>query len=68
MSSHVCVNKKGLVRHVITPRTLLNAHDPKEVSESKQYDLTTHRKIFRPSQSQVLDSLKSNFCGSQTAL
>ena len=37
MSSHVCVNKKGLVRHVITPRTLLDAHGPKEVFESKQY-------------------------------
>ena len=58
---HVCVNKKGLVRHAIVPRTLLDAHGPKEVSESKQYDLTTHRKIFRASQSQRLDSLKSNF-------
>ena len=65
---HVFANKKCLVRHGITPRTLLDAHGPKEVSESKQYDLMTHRKIFRASQSQVLDSLKSNFCESQTAL
>ena len=43
---HVCVNKKGLVRHAITLRTLLDAHGPKEVSESKQYGLTTHRKFF----------------------
>ena len=61
MSSHVCVNKKGLVQHMITPRTLLDAHGPKEVSESKQYDLTTHKNFFRASQSQRLDSLKSNF-------
>ena len=63
---HVCVNKKGLVRHVIAPRTLLDAHGPKEVSESKQYDLTTHKKFFRASQSQRLDSLKSNFFESQS--
>ena len=68
MSSHVCVNKKGLVCHVITPRTLLDAHGPKEVSQSKQYDLTTHRKFFYASQSQRLDSLKSNFFESQTTL
>ena len=48
MSSHVCVNKKGLVRHVITPRTLLDAHGPKEVSESKQYDLTLMKIFFAP--------------------
>ena len=58
----LCVNKKGLVRHVITPRTLLDAHGPKEVSESKQYDVTTHRKFFHASQSQRLDSLTCNFC------
>ena len=46
MSSHVCVSKKGLARHVITPSTLLDAHGPKEVSESKQYDLTTHKNFF----------------------
>ena len=45
ISSHVCDNKKGLVRHMITPRTLLDAHGPKEVSESKQYDLTTHKRF-----------------------
>jgi len=61
ISSHVCANKKGLVRHAITPRTLLDAHGPKEVSESKQYGLTTHRKCFRDSQSQPLDSLTCNF-------
>ncbi len=55
--SHICVNKKGLVRHVIIPRTLLDAHGPKEVSESKQNDLTTHRKIFNAPQSQCLHSL-----------
>ena len=43
---HVCVNKKGLVRDAITPRTLLDAHGPKEVSENSQYGLTTHRKFF----------------------
>ena len=59
---YVCVNKKGLVRHVITPRTLLDAHGPKEVSESKQYDLTTHRKFFHASQSQRLHSVTCNFC------
>ena len=68
MSSHVCVNKKWLVRHVITPRTLLDAHGPKGVSESKQYDLTTHKNFFRASQSQRLDSLKSNFFESQSTL
>ena len=57
MMSHVCVIKNGLVCHAITPRTLLDAHGPKEVSESKQDDLTTHRKFFRASQSQPLDSL-----------
>ena len=62
MCFHVFVNKKGLVRHEITLRTLLDAHGPKEVSQSKQYDLTTHRKIFRDSQSQRLDSLTCNFC------
>ena len=46
---HVCVIKKELVHHVITPRTLLDAHGPKEVSESKHHDLTTHRKFFRVS-------------------
>ena len=46
---HVCVIKKELVHHVITPRTLLDAHGPKDVSESKQYDLTTHRKFFHAS-------------------
>ena len=66
MSSHVCVSKIGLVRHVITPSTLLDAHGPKEVSESKQYDLTTHQKFFRASQSQHLHSLKSNFFQSQS--
>ena len=45
---------------MITPRTLLDAHGPKEVSESKQYDLTTHKNFFRASQSQRLDSLKPN--------
>ena len=59
---HVCVNKKWLVRHVITLRTLLDAHGPKEVSESKQYDLTTHRKFFHASQSQRLHSLTCNIC------
>ena len=59
---HVCVNKKGLVCRVIIRRTLLDAHGPKEVSESKQYDLTTHKNIFRASQSQCLDSLTCNFC------
>ena len=58
---HVCANKNGLVRHAITPRTLLDAHGPKEVSESKQYGLTTHRKFFRDSQGQGIDLLKSNF-------
>ena len=66
MSSHVFVNKKGLVRHVITPHTLLDAHGPKEVSESKQIDLTTHKKFFHASQSQCLHSLKSNFFESQS--
>ena len=37
MCFHVFINKKGLVRHAITLRTLLDAHGPKEVSESKQY-------------------------------
>ena len=46
---------------MITLRTLLDAHGPKEVSESKQYGLAMHRKIFRASQSQHLHSLKSNF-------
>ena len=68
MSSHVCVNKKGLVRCVIAPCTLLDAHGLKEVSESKQYDLTTHEKFIRASQSQRLDSLKSNFFESQSTL
>ena len=68
ISSHVCDNKKGLVRHMITPRTLLDAHGPKEVSQSKQDDLTTHRKFFRASQSQPLGSLKSNCFESQTTL
>ena len=61
MSSYVSANTNGLVQHVITPRTLLDAHGPKEVSESKQYGLTTHRKFFRDSQSQPLDSLTCNF-------
>ena len=47
---------------MITPRTLLDAHGPKEVSESKQYDLTTHRKIFHASQSQRLHSLTCIIC------
>ena len=68
MSSHVCVSRKGLLRHVTIPRTLSDAHGPKEVSESKQYDLTTHEKIFHASQSQRLDSLKSNFVESQSTL
>ena len=59
---HVCVNKKRLVRHVITPRTLFDAYGLKEVSESKQYDLTTHTKFFHDSQSQRLQSLTCNFC------
>ena len=63
---YFCVIKKGLVTHVITPRTSLDAHGPKEVSESKQYDLTTHRKFFHASQSQCLYSLKSNFFESQS--
>ena len=58
---HVCVNKKGLVRHVITPRTLLDAHGPKEVSKSKQYHLATHRKVFHASRNQRLDSFTCNF-------
>ena len=62
MSSHVFVNKKGLVRHVITPLTLFDAHGPKEVSEIKHYDLTTHIKFFHASQSQCLHSLTCNFC------
>ena len=49
------------MRDAITPRTLFDAHGPKEVSESKQYGLTTHRKIFRDSQIQPLDSLTCNF-------
>ena len=52
----------------IDQRTLLDAHGLKEVSESKQYGLTTHRKFFRASQSQRLDSLKSNFFESQSTL
>ena len=62
------VNKKGLVRHVITPRTLLDSHGPKEVFKSKQYDLTTHRIFLHSSQSQRLHSLTSNFFESQTTL
>ena len=65
---HVCANKNGLVRHEITLRTLLDAHGLKEVSESKQYCLATHRKFFHASQSQRLDSLKSNFFESQRTL
>ena len=65
---HVCVNKKRLVRHVITPRTLFDAYGLKEVSESNQYDLTTQKKFFRASQSQRLDSLKSIFFESQSTL
>ena len=57
---HICVNKNGLVRHVITPRTLLDAHGLKEVSESKQYHLTTLRKFFNASQSQRLYSFTCN--------
>ena len=68
MCFHVFVNKKGLVRHAITLRTLLDAHGPKEVSQSKQYGLTTHRKFFRDSQSQGIDLLKSNFFESQSTL
>ena len=49
------------MRHAITPRTLLDAHGPKQVSESKQYDLTTHRKFFHASQGQRLHSLICNF-------
>ena len=64
---HVCVNKKGSMCHVITLRTLLDAHGPKEVSESKQYDLTTYRKFFHASQSQGLDSLTCNFCSIHAA-
>ena len=59
---HFCVNKKRLVQHVITLRTLFDAHGPKKVFESKQHDLTTHRKIFHDSQSQRLHSLTCNFC------
>ena len=58
----ICVNKNGLVRHVITICTLLDAHGRKKVSESKQYDLTTHRKIFHAGQIQRLHSLTCNFC------
>ena len=58
---HVCINKNGLVCHAITLRTLLDAHGPKEVSQSKQYGLATHRKFFRASQSQHLHSLTCNF-------
>ena len=58
---HVCINKNGLVCHVITLRTLLDAHGPKEVSKSKQYGLTTQRKFFRASQSQHLHSLTCYF-------
>ena len=54
MSSHVCVNKNELARHVITPRTLFDAHGPKEVSESKQYDLTTHKISFAPLKANAL--------------
>ena len=59
---HVFANKKCLVRHVITPRTLLDAHGLKKVSESKQYDPTTHRKFSHASQSQRLHSLTCTFC------
>ena len=62
MCFHVFVNKKGLVGHAITLRTLLDAHGPKEVFQSKQYDHTAHRKIFRVSQSPRLDLLTCNFC------
>ena len=58
----VCVNKKGLMQHMIAPRTLFDAHGPKKVFESKQHDLTTHRKFFHDSQSQRLHSLTCNFC------
>ena len=46
---------------MIILRTLLDAHGPKKVSESKQYDLTTHRKFFHASPSQHLDSLTRKF-------
>ena len=68
MSSHVCVNKNELAHHAITPRTLLDAHGPKEVSESKQYGRKTHRKSFRDSQSQGIDLLKANFFESESTL
>ena len=58
MCFHVFVNKKGLVCHAITWRTLLDAHGLKELSESKHDDLTTHRKFSRASQSQTLKSQK----------
>ena len=61
MCFHVFINKKGLVCHAITPRTLLDAHGPKEVSESKQYDLTMHRKFSHASQNKRLHSLTCNF-------
>ena len=57
MCFHVFINKKGLMGHAITPHTLLDAHGPKEVSQSKQYGRTTHRKIFRDSQNHVLTRL-----------
>ena len=68
MSSHVCVNERGLMRYVLAPCTLLDARGPKEVSESNQYDLTTHGKFFGASQSRRLDSLKSNLFESQSTL
>ena len=46
---HVCVNKKGLLRHAIIPHTLLDAHGPKEVSESKQCGLAKHKTFFHSS-------------------
>ena len=58
---HVCVNKKGLMHHVITPRTLLDAHGLREVSERKQYALTTHRKFFTTLKANAVSHLHAVF-------
>ena len=61
MSSHVLRNVKWMARHTITPFVLLNAHDPKEVSKSKQNVPKTRRKFFNDFQSQRWPSRKAFF-------
>ena len=53
---------------MITPITLLDAHDPRDVHKHKQNDQATPQNFFRAPQTPRMDSLPSSFWSPKAVL